>query len=133
LCHHAATVEKLAATLNECTSTFFHPSSTDFIEGTEHVFPFVMRRDVLVNIAPGVNLGCRFLLQVCTNGSPKVNEPLLLMFHGNAETCGTYLAKEVGSLLVTVVFLPSSATSVVMDFQPILRLHLRQSAPTVNP
>lgn len=90
----------------------FSPSPALF-EGTpmDEVMPGVRQIDGLIPIEDGVSLGIRLLLQV-RNDHPETSRPLVLYFHGNAETVDTYLEPEVFHPLQA-----SNVSAVVADFR----------------
>lgn len=90
----------------------FSPSPALF-EGTpmDEVMPGVRQIDGLIPIEDGVSLGIRLLLQV-RDDHPETSRPLVLYFHGNAETVDTYLEPEVFHPLSA-----SNVSAVVADFR----------------
>lgn len=90
----------------------FSPSPALF-EGVpvDEVMPGVRQIDGLIPIEEGVSLGIRLLLQV-RDDHPEVSRPLVLYFHGNAETVDTYLDPEVFHLLQA-----SKVSALVADFR----------------
>lgn len=87
------------------------PSPAEYEPRTVEVMPGIRQMDVRFAVDDKVELGARFFIQV-RSGTPILNKPMLVYFHGNAENVDTY--KDAES------FRPikeSGASALVVDFR----------------
>mmetsp|Transcript_41958 Transcript_41958/g.75126 ORF Transcript_41958/g.75126 Transcript_41958/m.75126 type:complete len:588 (+) Transcript_41958:149-1912(+) len=84
----AEIIEQWLAGLREMTGVW-SPSPAEFVPRPVEVMPSIRQLDARVKVDEEVELGARFFLQLQA-GTPSLNKPMLLYFHGNAETVDTY-------------------------------------------
>lgn len=91
----------------------FAPSEAKFVAETKEVMPGYRQSDARVNVDDGVELGVRLLLQVSgVTKAPQTKKPMVLYFHGNAETVDSYIDPEIFNPIRA-----AGASALVADFR----------------
>ena len=92
-------------------SGHFAPSSAAFAPEVAELRPGLRQMDALIPTVDDVRLGVRLLLQT-TDAAPRVSQPLVLYFHGNAENADTYKDPDVFAPLQA-----AEASALIVDFR----------------
>ena len=108
---HAAEAAELARAWLAGAAGNFSPSSAEFVPGIVEVHPGLRQMDARIPSVDDVSLGVRLFLQM-EAGAPRVSQPLVLYFHGNAENVDTYKDPKVFAPLQE-----AEASALIVDFR----------------